>query len=108
MQTYHYALASQRYLFEEEPFEEVLKERHRYYKEKNKEIDFWVVMQPAFLDLPEMQAIKAKCPQPAVAIVSTNPTFVTWLKLRLEYVYIGEFQAPSESIPDPLASLATV
>lgn len=108
MQTYHYALASQRYLFEEEPFEEVLKERHRYYKEKNKEIDFWVVMQPAFLDLPEMQAIKAKCPQPAVAIVSTNPTFVTWLKLRLEYVYIGEFQAPSESIPDPLASLAAV
>ncbi|UJB71189.1 DUF2488 family protein [Acaryochloris sp. 'Moss Beach'] len=108
MQTYHYALASQRYLFEEEPFEEVLKERHRYYKEKNKEIDFWVVMQPAFLDLPEMQAIKAKCPQPAVAIVSTNPTFVTWLKLRLEYVYIGEFQAPSESIPDPLASLASV
>ncbi|QUY42049.1 MgPME-cyclase complex family protein [Acaryochloris marina] len=108
MQTYHYALASQRYLFEEEPFEEVLKERHRYYKEKNKEIDFWVVMQPAFLDLPEMQAIKAKCPQPSVAIVSTNPTFVTWLKLRLEYVYIGEFQAPSESIPDPLASLASV
>lgn len=108
MQTYHYALASQRYLFEEEPFEEVLKERHRYYKEKNKEIDFWVVMQPAFLELPEMQAIKAKCPQPAVAIVSTNPTFVTWLKLRLEYVYIGEFQAPSESIPDPLASLAAV
>lgn len=36
MQTYHYALASQRYLFEEEPFEEVLKERHRYYKEKIK------------------------------------------------------------------------
>lgn len=108
MQTYHYALASQRYLFEEEPFEEVLKERHRYYKEKNKEIDFWVVMQPAFLDLPEMQAIKAKCPQPAVAIVSTNPTFVTWLKLRLEYVYIGEFQAPSDAIPDPIASLASV
>lgn len=108
MQTYHYALASQRYLFEEEPFEEVLKERHRYYKEKNKEIDFWVVMQPAFLDLPEMQAIKAKCPQPSVAIVSTNPTFVTWLKLRLEYVYIGEFQAPSDAIPDPIASLASV
>ena len=108
MQTYHYALASQRYLFEEEPFEEVLKERHRYYKEKNKEIDFWVVKQPAFLEQPEMQAIKAKCPQPCAAIISTNPTFVTWLKLRLEYVYIGKFQAPSEAIPDPLASLATV
>lgn len=77
-------------------------------KEKNKEIDFWVVMQPAFLELPEMQDIKAKCPQPCAAIVSTNPTFVTWLKLRLEYVYVGEFEAPSDTIPDPLASLASV
>ncbi|NJM66220.1 MAG: DUF2488 family protein [Acaryochloris sp. RU_4_1] len=108
MHTYHYALASQHYLFEEEPFEEVLRERHRYYQENNKEIDFWVVKQPAFLEQPEMQAIKAKCPQPCVAIVSTNPTFVQWLKLRLEYVYLGEFQAPSATIPDPLASLASV
>ncbi|MHC5831181.1 MAG: MgPME-cyclase complex family protein, partial [Nostoc sp.] len=33
---------------------------------------------------------------------------ITWLKLRLEYVITGEFQAPSETIPDALASLATV
>lgn len=108
MQTYHYILASQRFLLEEEPLEEVLKERHRYYQEQQKDIDFWLVKQPAFLDAPEMQAEKAQCPQPAVAIVSTNPQFIQWLRLRLEYVLVGEFQAPSPTIPDPLASLATV
>jgi hypothetical protein len=33
---------------------------------------------------------------------------ITWLKLRLEYVLTGQFDAPSESIPDALASLETV
>jgi hypothetical protein len=108
MQTYYYLLASQRFLLEEEPFEEVLKERIRYYHEQEKEIDFWLVKQPAFLEAPELAQLKAKCPQPAVAIISTNPQFITWLKLRLEYVITGEFKAPSQSIPEPLASLATV
>ncbi|MCY7337184.1 MAG: DUF2488 domain-containing protein, partial [Chamaesiphon sp.] len=31
-----------------------------------------------------------------------------WLKLRLEFVATGEFQAPSATIPDPIASLITV
>jgi len=105
MTTYSYVLASQKFLLEEEPLEEVLKERTRDYREKEKEIDFWVVKQPAFLEAPEMAQIKAKCPQPAAAIVSTNPQFITWLKLRLEYVVTGEFEAPSDSIPDPLKSL---
>lgn len=108
MKTYYYVLASQRFLLEEEPFEEVLRERTRNYHEQEKEIDFWLVKQPAFLEAPEMAEVKAKCPQPAVAVISTNPQFVTWLKLRLEFVLTGEFQAPSEAIPDPLASLAPV
>ena len=108
MQTYHYVLASQRFLLEEEPFEEVIKERTRYYREQEKEIDFWIVKQPAFLEAPEMAAVKAKAPQASVAVISTNPQFITWLKLRLEYVLTGEFQAPSATIADPLASLAPV
>lgn len=108
MQTYYYLLASQKFLLEEEPLDEVLRERTRHYQEQEKAIDFWVVKQPAFLEAPEFAGARAKCPQPAAAIVSTNPQFITWLKLRLEYVMTGEFQAPSDTIPQPLASLAPV
>ena len=106
MQTYYYVLASQQFLTKEEPFEEVLNERINHYQAQEKERDFWFILEPAFLDAPELAAVKAKCPQPAAAVVSTNKQFITWLKLRLEYVVTGEFQAPSASIPDPLASLA--
>jgi len=105
MQTYHFVLASEKFLIEEEPLDEVLKERTRYYQEQEKEIDFWLVRQPAFLDAPELADIKAQCPTPAAALVSTNPNFINWLKLRLEFVVTGSFQAPSDAIPDPLASL---
>jgi len=36
-------------------------------------------------------------------VVSTDPTFITFLKLRLEYVAVGTFEAPSAGIPDALA-----
>lgn len=108
MQTYYYAVGSEKFLLVEEPLEEVLKERRRYYQEQEQDVDFWVVKQPAFLAAPELSAVKANCPQPAVALVSTNKSFITWLKLRLEYVATGEFQAPSDTIPDPLASLDAV
>jgi hypothetical protein len=108
MTTYYYVLASQRFLLEEEPFDEVIQERIRNYKEQNKEIDFWLVKQPAFLESPEFAEIKAKCPQPSAAVISTNSQLITWLKLRLEYVLTGEFQAPSDTIADPLYSLEMV
>ncbi|MBP0000644.1 MAG: DUF2488 family protein [Cyanobacteria bacterium SID2] len=107
MKTYYYLVASKKFLFEDEPLEEVFRERTRNYQEREKEIDFWAIEQPAFLEAPEFAQVKAKCPQPAGAIVSTNPEFITWMKLRLEYVLTGEFQAPSDAIPDPLASLVS-
>jgi hypothetical protein len=108
MTTYYYAAASEKFLLEEEPFEEVLKERRRYYQEQEQAVDFWLVKAPAFLNAPELAAVKARCPQPAVAVVSTNKTFITWLKLRLEYIATGEFEAPSATIPDPLASVGAL
>ncbi|MDC0835679.1 hypothetical protein AY599_08015 [Leptolyngbya valderiana BDU 20041] len=107
MKTYYYLVASRKFLFEDEPLEEVFRERKRNYQEREKEIDFWSIDSPAFLDAPELAEVKAKCPQPAGAIVSLDPSFITWLKLRLEYVLTGEFEAPSETIPDPLASLVS-
>lgn len=108
MEKYYYVLASQHFLIEEEPIDEVLKERTRHYHEQEKEIDFWLVKQPAFLEAPEMKDIKKKCPQPAAAIISTNAQFITWLKLRLEYVITGEFSAPAQAIPNAIASLSSV
>ena len=105
MQTYYYLLASQKFLCEEEPLDEVFRERYRYYNEQEKEVDFWLIQQPAFLDAPDLAAVKAQCPQPAAAIVSSNEQFIIWLKLRLEFVLTGEFQAPSTTIPNPLGSL---
>jgi Protein of unknown function (DUF2488) len=108
MQTYYYVVASKRFLREEEPLDEVLNERVRNYQEQGKEIDFWIIDRPAFLDAPELASVKAKVPQPATAVISTDRQFITWLKLRLEFVATGEFQAPSATIPDPIASLTTV
>ena len=103
MTTYHFVAASERFLTVEEPLEEVLRERKRNYAETGKTIDFWLVKQPAFLAAPEQAELRASLPQPAAAVVSTDPTFITFLKLRLEYVVVGSFEAPSEVIPDALA-----
>ena len=108
MKTYYYLVASHKFLREEEALDEVFTERIRNYQEQEKEIDFWSIDRPAFLDAPELAEVKAQCPQPATAIVSTNKQFITWLKLRLEFVTTGEFSAPSATIPDPLASLVAV
>ncbi|AFZ54222.1 MgPME-cyclase complex family protein [Cyanobacterium aponinum UTEX 3222] len=109
MTTYYYLVASEKFLTSDnENLHEVLEEKERDYKEKNKEKDFWFIKQPAFLDAPEFKEIKAKCPQPAAAILSLNEQWITFLKLRLEYVITGKFDAPSADIPEPLASLTTV
>lgn len=108
MTTYYYLVASEKFLSSDnENLHEVLEEKERDYREKNKEIDFWFVKQPAFLEAPELAEIKAKCPQPAAAIISLNSQWITFLKLRLEYVITGKFEAPSDTIPQPLASLVS-
>jgi hypothetical protein len=84
---------------------ETLSERGRNFKARNKEINFWLIEQPAFLEAPEMASIKKQISQPAAAVVTTDPNTMRWLKLRLEFVVTGEFTAPSASIPEPLASL---
>lgn len=106
MSTYHFVAASEVFLCEEEPLEEVLRERVRHYGEQGREIDFWLVRRPAFLEAPELAATVSNVPRPAAAVVSTDETFITFLKLRLEFVARGRFEAPSASIPDALASQA--
>lgn len=104
MTKYYFAIASQDFLLNEEPLEEVLRERVNYYKNIKKIIDFWVVMNPTFINAPEMSKIKQQLTKPAVAIISENHVFINWLKLRLGFVITGEFTSPSVNILNPLES----
>ena len=103
MTTYHFVAASETFLTVDEPLEEVLKERRRNYAETNREIDFWLLIRPAFLQASELAELVSQVPQPSAAVVSTDEKFITFLKLRLEYVAVGRFEAPSSTIPDPLS-----
>ena len=106
MSTYHFIAASEAFLTVEEPLEEVLRERVRHYGEQGKEIDFWLVKRPRFLEAPDLASVAGSVPRPAAAVVSTDEKFITFLKLRLEFVARGAFEAPSATIPDALAGAA--
>ena len=105
MPTYHYVAASERFLCQEEPLAEVLRERRDHYREQGETVDFWLVRQPAFLDAEPVKACDATIPRPAAAVISTDGKFIDFMKLRLEWVARGQFEAPTPAIPDPLASL---
>ena len=101
MTTYFFVAASEKFLTVEEPIEEILKERMRNYKENNKEIDFWLLKNPSFLQTAQFINLKAKIPLPPAAILSTDKKFITFLKLRLEFVAVGKFECPNAEITDP-------
>jgi len=102
MTTYFFVAASEKFLTIEEPLEEILKERKRNYKENKKEIDFWLLKNPSFLQTTQFIDLTSKIPSPAAAVISTDKKFITFLKLRLEFVAVGEFECPSAEITDPL------
>ena len=99
---YYFVVASKQFLVTEEPLEEVLRERIQYYRRTNKRIDFWLLPSPNFLEADQFKPIKNKFSKDCLAIVSTNKIFVTWLKLRLNNVFVGEFSGPTEQIKNPL------
>ena len=102
MTTYFFVAASEKFLTVEEPLEEILKERTRNYKENKKEIDFWLLKNPSFLKSSQFFDLTAKIPSPPAAVMSTDKKFITFLKLRLEFVAVGEFECPNSEINDPL------
>ena len=101
MTTYFFVAASEKFLTVEEPLEEILKERERNYKENNKQKDFWLLKNPSFLRTTQFVDLIAKIPSPPAAVLSTDKKFITFLKLRLEFVAVGEFESPSAEINDP-------
>ena len=102
MNTYFFIAASENFLTVEEPLDEIFKERIRNYKENNKEIDFWLLKNPSFLKSSKFKDISSKIPNKPAAVISTDKKFITFLKLRLEFVVVGEFDCPNSEISDPL------
>ena len=101
MKTYFFVAASEKFLTVEEPLEEILKERARNYKENGKEKDFWLLKNPSFLKASQLVDLTADIPSPPAAVLSTDKKFITFLKLRLEFVAVGEFESPNAEITDP-------
>jgi len=46
--------------------------------------------------------LKAKIPSTPAVVLSTDKKFITFLKLRLEFVAVGEFECPNAEITDPI------
>uniref|UniRef100_A0A2P2J5Y7 Uncharacterized protein MANES_18G122400 n=2 Tax=Rhizophora mucronata TaxID=61149 RepID=A0A2P2J5Y7_RHIMU len=101
---YYFVVANAKFMLdEEEHFKELLFERLRNYGERNKEQDFWLVIEPKFLD--KFPDITKRLKRPAVALVSTNGPWITFMKLRLDRVLCDSYKA--DTLEEALASNPT-
>lgn len=100
MYNYYFALASQNFLLNEEPLEEILRERTEYYQSKNKNIDFWFVLNPKFIDFSQLGSNHFNIDNSYAVIISLDKSFIQWLKLRIGFVTIGEFTSNSIFLPN--------
>jgi len=95
MVRYYFLVASQDFLFYQEPVEEILRERIKHYYTIDKDIDFGLTTDLDFLDAPDLYSIKKQLIKPSAAIISLNPKFIDWLKLRIHYAVTGSFISSS-------------
>nr|ARW68622.1 hypothetical protein [Palisada sp.] len=100
MYNYYFAIASKDFFLYQEPIEEILRERTQYYKNLNKEVDFWFTLKPNFISLLDNKNGYCSLSDSLAAIVSLDKDFIKWLKLRVGFVYIGSFQSMSIFLPD--------
>nr|YP_009500361.1 hypothetical protein [Gracilariopsis heteroclada]AXE43523.1 hypothetical protein [Gracilariopsis heteroclada] len=93
MNNYYFVIASKNFLMNEEPIEEILRERTSHYKNIQKDIDFWFVTNPNFIKSLQINYINKQVAENYAAIVSLDEKFIQWLKLRIGFVIIGQFQS---------------
>lgn len=101
---YYFLIASQDFLFSQEPVEEILRERIKHYNLVKKEIDFGLTTDLDFLDQSGLESIKKQLIKPSAAIISLNPKFINWLKLRIHYAVTGSFLSSSTKQYNSLSS----
>lgn len=103
---YYYVVSSKKYLLYQQPIEEVLREKSVYYSLNKKERDFWILISttaPINLNIlkqieqeritfsEKLKKIQNIQKDQFVTIVSTNPKFINWLKLRFTNVLKGKY-----------------
>ena len=102
MKHYYFIVASRDFLFCQEPVEEIIRERMSHYNALRKDIDFCVTTNLGFLAGDDLQNIKRKINKPLVAIISLNPRFINWLKLRIQYGIKGSFISSCNWLDNPM------
>ncbi|WCJ34903.1 hypothetical protein M5689_016183 [Euphorbia peplus] len=101
---YYFVVANAKFMLdEEEHFRELMFERLRMYEERSIEQDFWLVIEPKFLE--KFPNITKRLNRPAVALVSTNGPWITYMKLRLDRVLSESYEA--DTTEEALASTPT-
>lgn len=105
---YYFLIASQDFFLCQEPIEEILRERLRHYSVIKKEVDFGLTTNLSFLDSPDLIEIKKDLIKPSAAIISLNPKFINWLKLRVHYAIKGSFISSPIKISNSLTSIEDI
>jgi hypothetical protein len=90
---YYILVMSQKEFFENQVFEEILRERVNYYVSKNQVIDFWISTEPkllkTFFSLKNFKNTKfykrTKEKNSYSCLISTNKEFINWIQLRLGF-----------------------
>ena len=97
---YYYIVMSQKDMLENQVLEEILRERANYYLSKKRDLDFWILINPTFLnnDLLNKKIIKTQFFKQHkeeindnlnskffCSLISFDKDFIKWIKLRLGY-----------------------
>lgn len=90
MTKYHFLVANAKFMLDdEEHFQELMRERLRNFAERNREQDFWLVVEPKFLE--NLPNIANRLKRPAVALVSTDELWITYVLYTPSYILIADF-----------------
>nr|QTW91503.1 hypothetical protein [Scytosiphon lomentaria] len=107
---YFFVIGSSKFLLDNEPLEEILRERIQQYAREKKTIDFWIIKSPKFLNSLDLIDVKNKLTKDGLgkaelsAIISLDEVFIKWMKLRLQNVAESNFMVFANDIESPLAS----
>ena len=105
---YYFLVASKDFLFYQEPIEEILRERIKHYYALKKEIDFGITTNLDFLNTPDLEIVRKQLTKPSAAVISLNPRFIDWLKLRIHYAVTGSFTSSSLREYNQLSSVGNL